>query len=1214
MREARSRQPGTSRRGRTVSLVAAASLIVGMGGGALVILSVPPAAATSPSDTVCYWTNAGSDTNWSTAANWACDPDAPGASTDDTFAISSNQGSLTDSDSDSDVTAGPPPAGSIIIFPGGYSSPTDVVWDSGMTTGASYDSITIADSSYSFTNSNSAQSITLTPTTSPFGCTGAAIGLCGNAGVTFPIGVILGSDEEFASTSGTLNVTGAVTGAHALTIDDSSAPNTGTVQLSGSNTYPGGTTVADGILLDEPVSGNDPLGTGDVTVDSPASGTASLELSSVQNGGSLSVSHNLTLGDGVNSGTAKLIDEGVDNNTWSGGVTLAPNATSHAVEDITEAPAGTFTVSGVIADGSGAGALTVNDLVAVSPSVRLTGANTYTGGTTLVTGTLLDQPASAGTDPLGTGALTVDNGGTLAVDDSVAASALTITNSLTLGNNAANPAVAVDRSSDTWSGTVALSHNTSGGIQELAAAGAKTFDVTGQIEDAGGAGTLTAGDISDAGTVEVQNPANSYTGGTTVAQGTLLAEPSTDNTNPLSTSGVLGITDGSTTGAVTVDNASSTTLMLNNGGHTWTSDTPDALDYPLTLGSGSTSSGRLRDATSDTWSGPVTVPAESGGGHGAVDANSGQTLTVPALISGAGDLWVNDLSSNGTVVLSDPANTYSGGTWISAGTLLAKPAAANSSPLSTSGVLGTTDGSTTGVVYLTCGSTLQLNNNGHAWASPANSLAYPLQVGITCVTTNLEDQTSDNWSGPISLVTSPDVLQASAASGQVLTLSGPITGLANTFLKTAGNIVAVNGSDSNVPDAVFSGTQEGTGSAPTLQVGASTSFSPGYPTSPANLPTGIFTVTGTSGSVVSLASTSTYAVGIGGSSSGQYSQVAVPNPGGTESLNGATLTVGFTNGFTSASGDSFTIVANTTGSAVSGTFDIPAGTPLTEGSTFTVGTRTLSITYQGGSGAHDVVLTDVTPAPAGGGGGGGTPTPPPPPPGATSSSSCTQSSGSPSCSTSNAGTTVAANGSGALTLAQYPSDPVAPPTFNASGAYFDLHIASGSAFTSVTVTDCNLNGGNALEWWNPSANSGAGAWQPVVGNPGPVFTAGPPACLSVTLNGTTSPTLAQMTGTVFGAANTPSGTPPPPAPAAGHGYWLLGSDGGIFTFGDAGFFGSTGAKKLNAPIIAMAASPDGHGYWLLGSDGGIFTFGDAGFFGSTGAKKLNAPIVGMTVS
>ena len=85
------------------------------------------------------------------------------------------------------------------------------------------------------------------------------------------------------------------------------------------------------------------------------------------------------------------------------------------------------------------------------------------------------------------------------------------------------------------------------------------------------------------------------------------------------------------------------------------------------------------------------------------------------------------------------------------------------------------------------------------------------------------------------------------------------------------------------------------------------------------------------------------------------------------------------------------------------------------------------------------------------------------------------------------------------------------------------------------------------------------------------------------------------------------------ATPTGHGYWLVASDGGIFSFGDAKFFGSTGAIKLNKPIVGMAATPTGNGYWLVASDGGIFSFGDAKFFGSTGAIRLNQPIVGMAV-
>ena len=63
--------------------------------------------------------------------------------------------------------------------------------------------------------------------------------------------------------------------------------------------------------------------------------------------------------------------------------------------------------------------------------------------------------------------------------------------------------------------------------------------------------------------------------------------------------------------------------------------------------------------------------------------------------------------------------------------------------------------------------------------------------------------------------------------------------------------------------------------------------------------------------------------------------------------------------------------------------------------------------------------------------------------------------------------------------------------------------------------------------------------------------------------------------------------------AHGKGYWLLALDGGIFTFGNAKFHGSTGGMHLNQPINGMESTNDDGGYWLVAYDGGIFTFGDA---------------------
>jgi hypothetical protein len=82
----------------------------------------------------------------------------------------------------------------------------------------------------------------------------------------------------------------------------------------------------------------------------------------------------------------------------------------------------------------------------------------------------------------------------------------------------------------------------------------------------------------------------------------------------------------------------------------------------------------------------------------------------------------------------------------------------------------------------------------------------------------------------------------------------------------------------------------------------------------------------------------------------------------------------------------------------------------------------------------------------------------------------------------------------------------------------------------------------------------------------------------------------------------------------GRGYWLAGLDGGVFTFGDAGFYGSAGGLHLNRPIVGIVATPDGRGYWLVASDGGVFTFGDAGFYGSAGGLPLSAAVVGMAAT
>jgi Cu/Zn superoxide dismutase len=128
-----------------------------------------------------------------------------------------------------------------------------------------------------------------------------------------------------------------------------------------------------------------------------------------------------------------------------------------------------------------------------------------------------------------------------------------------------------------------------------------------------------------------------------------------------------------------------------------------------------------------------------------------------------------------------------------------------------------------------------------------------------------------------------------------------------------------------------------------------------------------------------------------------------------------------------------------------------------------------------------------------------------------------------------------------------------------------------------------------------SAGPAAGYW--LVGTDGGIFAYGDASFLGSTGN-------IKLARPVVGMAATPSGD----------GYWVVASDGGVFNYGDAPFAGSTGAIKLNQPVVGLAATPSGQGYWLVAADGGVFNFGDAVLYGSLGGTKLNSPIVAMAAT
>jgi hypothetical protein len=80
------------------------------------------------------------------------------------------------------------------------------------------------------------------------------------------------------------------------------------------------------------------------------------------------------------------------------------------------------------------------------------------------------------------------------------------------------------------------------------------------------------------------------------------------------------------------------------------------------------------------------------------------------------------------------------------------------------------------------------------------------------------------------------------------------------------------------------------------------------------------------------------------------------------------------------------------------------------------------------------------------------------------------------------------------------------------------------------------------------------------------------------------------------------------------GYWLVASDGGVFTRGSAQFRGSAGSLVLNQPVTGMTSTRDGGGYWLTAADGGVFTYGDAPWLGSGNQYVHSGPFVGIAAS
>ncbi|MBY7758025.1 autotransporter outer membrane beta-barrel domain-containing protein [Salmonella enterica] len=407
-----------------------------------------------------------------------------------------------------------------------------------------------------------------------------------------------------------------------------------TLTLSGANSYTGGTTISGGTLV---ASNVEALGTGDVT------DNATLELNT---GGDFD---NAISGSGqvVKSGDKTLTLSGANSysgaTTISGGTLVATNVEALGTGDVTDNATLALNAGGDFTNNIGG---TGRVEKSGDQTLTLSGSNTYTGGTLISSGTLV----ATSVDALGTG---------------------NVTNNATLALNTGGDFI-----------------NNIGGTGRVEKSGDDTLTLSGSNTYTGGTlingGTLVAsnvealgtGDVTDDATLELNtggkfdnaisgsgnvvksgadtltlSGSNTYTGGTTINDGTLVATS----------------VDALGTGDVTDD----ATLELNTGGDfdnaiSGSGQVVKSGDDTLTLSGSNTYTGGTLISSG-------TLVANDVNALGTGDVTDNATLELNT----GGDFTNNiggtgrvEKSGDGTLTLSG-SNTYTGGTLISDGTLVA---------------------------------------------------------------------------------------------------------------------------------------------------------------------------------------------------------------------------------------------------------------------------------------------------------------------------------------------------------------------------------------------------------------------------------------------------------------------------------------------------------------------------------------------------------------
>ncbi len=345
--------------------------------------------------------------------------------------------------------------------------------------------------------------------------------------------VTLAGDATISALSGiTGTITGIISGAHQLSINPG---NTGTIILSGNNTFSGGLWIKGGM-----VTGNasaNAFGTGTITLGDSSTPTVAARLN-VNLANTNVVTNAIVLSSGVTAALTISNPNTGSQANLTGGVTGANNLVlSHTVSAVAGGirfHTGSVNNAGTITNaGTGTGTITIDSVIGANVTgviqnsstspLTLGGANVFSGGVTLTQGTLnISNAAALGTGNFTITAGTINNSGTAAI---------------TLSTN----------NTQTWNGDFTFTGSRdlnlgTGAVSLGSTAGARTVTVTANTLTVGGVisdGTATGLTKAGEGTM-VLSGISTYTGQTTVTAGTL------NVTGQLNGGGSLNVASGAT--------------------------------------------------------------------------------------------------------------------------------------------------------------------------------------------------------------------------------------------------------------------------------------------------------------------------------------------------------------------------------------------------------------------------------------------------------------------------------------------------------------------------------------------------------------------------------------------------------------------------------------------------------------------------------------------